>query len=207
MTTWLFGALANKPYKLNSFSFSQHDLHFPSYITPHTTYKYKYQLPPGEQFFIRKFNGDLDLTSEQLREKEYELASTLLSSSSKVDWGYHIRDYYTLCRGGNVAIVFKHQFINNIHCDLIFNTKIIGEELYAWLIHFQVFESDDIVQTDPLQERCFFAHNNDPYLYISPLKLEVVMESPLQLYIYHGAATFHEINQVKAHANIQVIIW
>ena len=70
------------------------------HTTPEDTkYKYRYELPNGKRFFIRKFGGDLELTAEQLRKEEYELASTLLSTSTKLGYDYHVRDYYALCGG------------------------------------------------------------------------------------------------------------
>jgi len=69
---------------------------------------------------------------------------------------------------------------------------------------FQTFEDRDIAKKNYLHERCFLTTRNTPYFYISPLKLEVVMERPFQIYIYHDVVTQKEINTVKTNANLQV---
>ena len=62
-------------------------------------YKYVYDLPQygGGQFFVRKFNNDQDLTAKQLRYEEHEITSNLLSDVSKINWQYHVADFYRLC--------------------------------------------------------------------------------------------------------------
>lgn len=55
-----------------------------------------------------------------------------------------------------------------------------------------------------MHERCFYTDNNDPYFYLSPLKLEVVMKIPIEIYIYHDIITKKEINTIKTQANFKV---
>ena len=71
-------------------------------------YKYVYDLPQygGGQFFVRKFNNDPDLTAKQLRYEEHEIASNLLSDVSKINWQYHVADFYRLCGGHQLVSIF-----------------------------------------------------------------------------------------------------
>ena len=62
------------------------------------------------------------------------------------------------------------------------------------------------VEKDVFNERCFLTTKNDPYFYISPLKQEVVMKTPLELYIYHDIATTKEINSIRSQAYMKVCI-
>ena len=55
-----------------------------------------------------------------------------------------------------------------------------------------------------MHERCFYTDKSDPYFYLSPLKLEVVMKFPIEIYIYHDIVTDKEINTVKTQANFKV---
>ena len=79
----------------------QHDDNYPDHINVDT---YSHTLHEGDAFFVRKFNGDSSITSKQLREEEYELASGLYSSDDQY-WHHHIRDFFSLCRGENVVSV------------------------------------------------------------------------------------------------------
>ena len=71
------------------------------------------------QFFIRKFNGDPDLTAKQLRYEEYELTSKLLSDVSKINWQYHVADFYRLCGGHQLVstLLFYVQYFQNVKND------------------------------------------------------------------------------------------
>ena len=77
--------------------------------------------------------------------------------------------------------------------------------LYIALV-LQKFEDNDVIKNDPSQERCFLSHNDTPYFYLSPLKLEVVMEKPIEIYIYHDVVTSNELNTIKNVANLRVSI-
>ena len=71
-------------------------------------YKYVYDLPQygGGQFFVRKFNNDQDLTAKQLRYEEHEITSNLLSDVSKINWQYHVADFYRLCGGHQLVSIY-----------------------------------------------------------------------------------------------------
>ena len=56
-----------------------------------------------------------------------------------------------------------------------------------------------------MNERCFYADNNDPYFFLSPLKLEIIMTSPIEIYIFHDVVTNKEINTITTQANFKVI--
>ena len=97
--------------------FSQHDEKFP-YISSRIKdegFKYIFDLPQhgGGQFFIRKFDNDPNLTAEQLRREEYEMTSKLLSDASKINWQYHVADFYKLC-GGRQLVSLSNPFGNNL---------------------------------------------------------------------------------------------
>ena len=69
---------------------------------------YTQQLPSPEEFFVRKFGNDINVTSKQLRIEEAELESKLFSlqepeSKRWIQNFTRIRDYLTLCRGGTLV--------------------------------------------------------------------------------------------------------
>ena len=71
---------------------------------------YTQQLPSPEEFFVRKFGNDINVTSKQLRIEEAELESKLFSlrepaSKRWIQNFTRIRDYFTLCRGGTLVIM------------------------------------------------------------------------------------------------------
>ena len=71
---------------------------------------YTQQLPSPEEFFVRKFDNDINVTSKQLRMEEAELESKLFSlqepeSQRWIQNFTRMRDYLTLCRGGNLVII------------------------------------------------------------------------------------------------------
>ena len=96
--------------------FSQHDEKFPymSSRVENEGFRYIFDLPQygGGQFFIRKFDNDPNLTAEQLRHEEYEMTSKLLSDASKINWQYHVADFYKLC-GGRPLVSNSNPFVNN----------------------------------------------------------------------------------------------
>ena len=55
-------------------------------------------------------------------------------------------------------------------------------------------------------ERCFLTDNNDPYFYLSPLKKEVLMKEPMEIYMYHGVATEEEMITITTQASLKVCI-
>ena len=55
-------------------------------------------------------------------------------------------------------------------------------------------------------EKCFLESNNDAYFYLSPLKKEVVMTTPIEIYIYHDIATNKEMDSIRSIANSKVFI-
>ena len=70
---------------------------------------YTQDLPSPENFFIRKFNGDKNLKSKELRIEEAELESKLFSliepeNEHRIQNFTRIRDYLSLCRGRTLVI-------------------------------------------------------------------------------------------------------
>ena len=57
-----------------------------------------------------------------------------------------------------------------------------------------------------LTEKCYLESNNDACFYLSPLKKEVVMTTPIEIYIYHDIATDKEIDSIRSIANSKVNI-
>ena len=84
----------------------QHDDNFNMISDP----IYTQQLTSPEEFFVRKFDNDINVTSKQLRMEEAELESKLFSlqepeSKRWIQNFTRIRDYLTLCRGGTLVII------------------------------------------------------------------------------------------------------
>ena len=71
-------------------------------------YKYVYDLPQygGGQFFVRQFKNDPDLTAKQLRYEEHKITSNLLSDVSKINWEYHVADFYRVCGGHQLVSIY-----------------------------------------------------------------------------------------------------
>ena len=72
--------------------------------------QYTHSLPSPEDFFIRQFNGDLNLTSKELRLEEAILESQLISLPEpeykhRVQNFTRIRDYLALCRGESLVMI------------------------------------------------------------------------------------------------------
>ena len=71
---------------------------------------YTQQLTSPEEFFVRKFDNDINVTSKQLRMEEADLESKLFSLQEPEGQRWmqnftRIRDYLTLCRGGTLVII------------------------------------------------------------------------------------------------------
>ena len=71
---------------------------------------YTQQLPSPEEFFVRKFDNNINVMSKQLRMEEAELESKLFSlqepeSQRWIQNFTRMRDYLTLCRGGHLVII------------------------------------------------------------------------------------------------------
>ena len=82
----------------------QHDQNY-----NHTNPKYyTHSLSSPEDFFIRKFNNDLNLTSKALRLEEKSVLARLFSEPDlRPDSSYiiRIRDFLSLCRGEKLVRV------------------------------------------------------------------------------------------------------
>ena len=93
--------------KFHNISFLlQHDENYEMMMN---TPVYTQDLPSPENFFIRKFNGDKNLTSKELRIEEAELESKLFSliepeNEHRIQNFTRIRDYLSLCRGRKLVI-------------------------------------------------------------------------------------------------------
>ena len=51
---------------------------------------------------------------------------------------------------------------------------------------------------------CYLSHGNDPYFYLSPLKLEIIMENPVRIYLYHSILTNKRIKKIKDYSELLV---
>ena len=77
---------------------------------------YTQQLTSPEEFFVRKFDNDINVTSKQLRMEEADLESKLFSLQEPEGQRWmqnftRIRDYLTLCRGGTLVIIVIFVFV------------------------------------------------------------------------------------------------
>ena len=57
---------------------------------------------PNEEFFIRKFESNSQITGRQLRLEEIEIFKESVSTS-KSSHHLHVRDYHRLCRGEKIV--------------------------------------------------------------------------------------------------------
>ena len=49
-------------------------------------------------------------------------------------------------------------------------------------------------------EKCVLSHKDDPYLRLSPLKVEIVAEKPIRVEIFHDLLSEREIKKMKLEA-------
>ena len=50
-----------------------------------------------------------------------------------------------------------------------------------------------------LEEMCFVSHMQEPYLQLSPVKIEIIKEDPAQVIMYHSILTIKEIEKIKSY--------
>ena len=46
---------------------------------------------------------------------------------------------------------------------------------------------------------CFVSHMQEPYLQLSPVKIEIIKEDPVQVVMYHSILTIKEIEKIKSY--------
>ena len=46
---------------------------------------------------------------------------------------------------------------------------------------------------------CFVSHMQEPYLQLSPVKVEIIKEYPVQVLVYHSILTMKEIEKIKSY--------
>ena len=79
---------------------------------------YTHSIPSPEDFFIRKFNGELAMTSKEHRLEEAILESRLISNpeaelSHRIQNFTRIRDFLALCRGESLVIISCRKYTNS----------------------------------------------------------------------------------------------
>lgn len=99
----------------------QHDENYEMMSNP----VYTQNLTQPEDFFIRKFDDNPNITSIQLRMEEEDLESKLFSlrdheNEHRIQNFTRFRDYLTLCRGGTLVSI-KISMISTTIIDLIWN--------------------------------------------------------------------------------------
>ena len=47
-------------------------------------------------------------------------------------------------------------------------------------------------------------HENDPYFYLSPLKLETIMETPAKIYLYHSLLSSKQVDSITEYTELMV---
>ena len=57
-----------------------------------------------------------------------------------------------------------------------------------------------------VKAKCYITHRNDPYLYLHPVKMEVVTKQPLKLYLFHDVLTPSQVLNIKSYMELMVII-
>ena len=67
---------------------------------------------------------------------------------------------------------------------------------------FQNFEGCNNPRNDHSEEKCYLTHRKEPYFYLSPLKLEIVMKK--QIYLYHSVLSSKGINLIKDYTELMV---
>ena len=55
-----------------------------------------------------------------------------------------------------------------------------------------------------LEEMCFVSHMQEPYLQLSPVKIEIIKEDPAQVVMYHSTLTTKEIEVIKSYTTPEV---
>ena len=57
-----------------------------------------------------------------------------------------------------------------------------------------------------LPGQCYFTHQNEPYFYLSPLKLEEIAENPVTINLYHSVLSSAQINAITEYTELMVRI-
>ena len=47
-------------------------------------------------------------------------------------------------------------------------------------------------------------HESDPYFYLSPLKLETIMETPAKIYLYHSLLSSKQVDSITEYTELMV---
>jgi hypothetical protein len=64
---------------------------------------------------------------------------------------------------------------------------------------FQQFKGKNNPRNHHYKEKCFLTHLNEPLLYLSPVKLEIIMVKPVQINYYHSVLTTEEIKKINGY--------
>ena len=56
--------------------------------------------------------------------------------------------------------------------------------MFSYII--QKFQNSSTQRQEGFAGKCYLTHQQEPYFYLSPLKLEVIMENTASIYLYHS---------------------
>ena len=171
---------------------------------------YTQQLTSPEEFFVRKFDGNSNLTSKKLRMEEAELESKLLSkrepeSQFRIQKFQRIRDYLTLCRGGALVIIYVLYF-SYFRSSISFEFGHSCRKMFDFILNLnlQKFQNDGSSKKSHGKEKCILTHQDDPFLFLMPLKLEVIMAGHLSLYVFHSVFNSQRIDEIQEYIDLMV---
>ena len=75
---------------------------------------------------------------------------------------------------------------------------------FQYISKWQKFDGKDNQRNHHYKEKCFLTHLNEPFLYLSPVKLEQIMVQPVQINYYHSVLTSAEINMLNGYTTTEV---
>ena len=68
----------------------------------------------------------------------------------------------------------------------------------------QKFQNNGNSKNSHGKEKCSITHQDDPFLFLMPLKLEVVMAGHLNLYVFHSVFDSRRIDQIQEYIDLMV---
>ena len=69
---------------------------------------------------------------------------------------------------------------------------------------WQQFKGKNNPRNHHYKEKCFLTHLDEPFLYLSPVKLEIIMAQPVQIHYYHSVLTPEEIKRLNGYSATEV---
>ena len=68
-------------------------------------------------------------------------------------------------------------------------------------LKLQKFQNNHSSKNDHVKEKCFVSHQDDPFFLLMPLKVEVIMAGPMNLFMFHSVLSSQQIDEIQDHVD------